>query len=163
MLGFHRIGKTAVGAALTLTITMTLGCATRTQDGPAAESPTRPQRRAAPATASATTDLRKPTGGVRGVMYQKLQHTNGILRGITTEDFPSIKKHAAELVHLTHEGQWKTINAPDYQRHSEEFLRAVQSLGADGESGDIDGATLHYFQMTLACVNCHRYIRRIYQ
>ncbi|MBI1371401.1 MAG: hypothetical protein GC159_01380 [Phycisphaera sp.] len=137
------------------------GCAT--SDGPATESYAHHDGAARPATAATTTQLRKPEGGVRGVMYQKLEHANGVLRGLATEDFPSIRAHAVELSKLTQQGQWATINNPDYQRYSEEFERAVQSLGADGETADVDGATLHYFQMTLACVNCHRYIRKIRQ
>ena len=40
-----------------------------------------------------------------------------------------------------------------------DFRRAVEALGQTHKGGDIDSAALAYLDMTLRCVQCHKYVR----
>ncbi|MDH3582938.1 MAG: hypothetical protein OER86_01845 [Phycisphaerae bacterium] len=117
--------------------------------GPAAEDP------------PSTLLLRGKRPQVQHLMRGKLVQSQRVLEGITLEDFDQVRRAAQELIHLTNMGEWQVVQDPDYVRYSDRFRASLQSLVADGESQDVDGATLHYFQMTMNCVQCHMRVRAL--
>lgn len=104
----------------------------------------------------------KPIKNSRQIMHQKLAHAQVILHAMATEDFDAMKSSAKQIVKLTNMAQWLVINHPDYLRYSEGFKRAASALVADAKTADVDGATLHYFQMTMNCVDCHMAVRKLH-
>ena len=47
-----------------------------------------------------------------------------------------------------------------YLRYSEEFRATAQSMINNARRKNTDGVTVDYVQMTMACVNCHKFMRR---
>ena len=96
---------------------------------------------------------------VEKFMQAKLENAQQVLEALATEDYRAIAKHSQELSLLSHAANWQVLQTRDYQRHSEEFRRHADALTKAGQEENLDGATLSYMQLTLSCVNCHKYVR----
>jgi hypothetical protein len=94
-------------------------------------------------------------------MRAKLVHAQHVLEGICTQDFPLIAKHAQELSLLSQAAGWQVLQTPLYQQHSAEFRRAADAVTKAAQQRNLDGAALAYFQMTMSCVSCHKYVRTV--
>lgn len=105
---------------------------------------------------------REPAGpSLRDAMRFKLHYAQGILEGITMENYPLIVTNTLRLAALAKSTEWKVRTTPDYQRLSEDFLRQTEALRRAAEKKSADAATVAYFQMTVSCVNCHRHLRGV--
>jgi hypothetical protein len=98
---------------------------------------------------------------VDGFMHTKLVHAQKVLEGLTLEDYEAIAKHGQELALLSQAASWQVIQTAQYHQHSGEFRNAATSLVDAARKKDLDAAALAYVAMTLKCVNCHKYVRRI--
>ena len=95
----------------------------------------------------------------REFMHRKLEHTQKALEGIVVEDFYLIEKNARALTLLSQAAEWQIFPSAEYRRHSEEFRRTTETLAKAAREKNLDGAALAYVQLTLDCVNCHKYVR----
>lgn len=93
-------------------------------------------------------------------MKRKLTDAKQIVAGLATEDFDLISKSAQDLMLLSHEADWNVVQTAPYIGMSREFRSSAQRLRDYGNDKNLDGATLAYFEVTLNCVRCHKYIRR---
>ena len=98
---------------------------------------------------------------VKTFMQAKMQHAQQVLEGLALEDFDGIAKSSQELSLLSNAAQWQVLQTPEYVLRSAEFRRSADSLTKAAKEKNIDGATLHYMQMTLRCVECHKYVRSV--
>jgi len=96
---------------------------------------------------------------VREFMRRKLTHSQKVLEGLVTEDFDAIAQHAQELSLLSQAANWQVLQTPDYLDHSTEFRRAADRLRDAARKKNLDGSALAYVDVTLSCVNCHKYVR----
>lgn len=94
-------------------------------------------------------------------MQLKLSHAQHVLEGLALEDFETIAKHAANLSTLAEDEKWMVFQTPEYRRYSAEFQDNCRNLQRAAERKSIDGATLAYVQVTMSCVNCHKYTRGV--
>jgi len=92
-------------------------------------------------------------------MQRKLDHSRDIVSGLAQENFPLITKRAQDLMLLSHETDWKVMTTPEYLRMSADFRGSAGRLRDSADAKNIDGATLAFFEVTLSCVRCHKYIR----
>ena len=60
---------------------------------------------------------------------------------------------------LSMESGWNVQTTPAYLKLSSEFRDSAERLRKAAEKKNIDGSTLAYFEVTLNCVRCHKYIR----
>lgn len=104
-------------------------------------------------------DKQDKKGVNSALMQKKLEQAQKILEGLATEDFDSITKNAKAMNGLTALEQWFRASEPDYQTQLKTFRFANQELIRLSEERNIDGASLAYVQLTLSCVNCHKYVR----
>jgi hypothetical protein len=93
------------------------------------------------------------------VMREKLGHTQKILEAIMTSNFAVLERESAALEQVTRSPGWDVLKSPEYKRQSEAFMRATQALQEAAKSHDLDAAALRYASMTLACFDCHRYVK----
>jgi len=96
-------------------------------------------------------------------MQQKLNTARDIVKGLALEDFDLISKSGQDLMLFSHEADWNVFQTQDYLRMSREFRGSSQRLRDSANSKSLDGATLAYFEVTLNCVRCHKYVRQSYQ
>ena len=96
-------------------------------------------------------------------MKQKLDNSRNIVAGLATEDFDLISKSGQNLLLLSHEADWNVFQSQTYLQMSREFRGSAQRLRDTANDKNLDGATLAYFEVTLNCVRCHKYVRQSYQ
>ncbi len=94
-------------------------------------------------------------------MKLKLQHAQKVLEGLVMEDFDTIEKNSQSLSLLSQAETWQVLQTPDYLQHSGEFRRAANAVTNAARDKNIDGAALAYLEMTMKCVNCHKYVRDV--
>ena len=96
----------------------------------------------------------------KAFMRAKLEHTKDIVEGLALENFDAIGDHADKLLLLSLETNWKTFQTEEYLDLSEEFRDSADRLRSAAREKNLDGSTLAYFEVTMNCVRCHRYVRK---
>lgn len=96
-------------------------------------------------------------------MRAKLQHSQKVIEGLATEDFDMIAKGAQEMSLLSQATTWQVLQTPEYNQHSLEFRRSADALTDAAKKKNLDGAALAYVGVTLNCINCHKYVRKVKQ
>lgn len=94
------------------------------------------------------------------VMREKLGHTQKILEAVVTSDWIGLETHSRELERLTNDPGWMVLRLPEYKRHSAAFLEAIQTLHRAAAQRDLETTPKAYVDLTLRCVDCHRYLAR---
>ena len=51
------------------------------------------------------------------------------------------------------------LQTEEYLKQSGDFRRAADALTKAAQEKNVDGAALAYLDMTMKCVNCHKYVR----
>jgi len=97
---------------------------------------------------------------LKTVMREKLEHAQKILEAVVTSDWATLETQSRELEQLTNDPRWMALKYPEYARYSAAFVRAVQALHTAAAQRDLDGTPNAYVQVTLKCVECHRYLAR---
>ncbi|MFM1769979.1 MAG: hypothetical protein RJA22_2508 [Verrucomicrobiota bacterium] len=102
---------------------------------------------------------RDAIGRDRSVMRFKLHYTQGILEGITMENFPLLATNAQKLAALTREVSWRIRHTAEYERLTADLRRQTDALLKAAKDENADAATVAYFQLTVSCVTCHKHLR----
>ena len=110
---------------------------------------------------SARADQPEFPNNLRDFMQLKLKHSQQVLEGIVMADYDRIAKNAQQLSLLSQASNWQVLQTPDYVQHSSEFRRAADALTDAAKKKNIDGAALAYMEVTMKCVNCHKYVRAV--
>jgi hypothetical protein len=98
------------------------------------------------------------------MMRRKLEYSKSVLEGLTRENFTQIADGASSLKALSEASEWKMSTIPNveqYVAYTKDFQRLCDDLSKKAEAKSIDGATLTYVQLTMNCVNCHKYVRSV--
>jgi len=98
--------------------------------------------------------------GLNTLMRQKLAHAEKILEAVVTSDWVALETHSRQLEQLTNDPRWMVLNYPEYATHSAAFVRSVQALHTAAARRDLDETPKAYVDVTLQCVECHRYLAR---
>jgi hypothetical protein len=121
-----------------------------------AQDKTKPAEKAA--------DKEKPTPkkiAMQAFMRKKLEASQSVLEGLAVEDFDMIALGARQLKTTSAAAEFMVTNDPMYAQQADEFRRIVAKLERAGKEKRLDGATLAYVDMTMSCVECHKYVRNI--
>lgn len=103
---------------------------------------------------------KRPTQ-VSEIMRQKLGHSQKVLEGVAVEDFKLIDENAQEMSLLSQAASWQVYQTPEYAQHTSEFRRAADQLAQMAKAKNLDGCALAYVDLTMKCVNCHKYVRGV--
>jgi hypothetical protein len=95
------------------------------------------------------------------LMIEKLNSSKILLEGIALGDFKKIDRSAETLIQLSKTAEWFVYKTPRYELHSNEFRRAAENILLKSKDKNLDGVTLAYFDLTMACVRCHQYVREV--
>jgi cytochrome c556 len=96
---------------------------------------------------------------VAAFMRAKLAHSQNVLEGLAVEDFDLIDRGANDLALASQASSWQVLQTADYARHSDEFRRSCNALRAAAKARNLDGAALAWMEVTMKCVQCHKYVR----
>ena len=92
-------------------------------------------------------------------MRAKLAHSSEVLEGLALEDFDMIARGAQELALASQASSWQVLQTEDYARQSAEFRRSCDTLRTAAKGKNLDGAALAWMDVTMKCVQCHKYVR----
>lgn len=112
------------------------------------------------ASADETEDV-APPDGVIVFMRAKLEHSQKVLEGLTTDNFDMIAKGAGQMEMLSQEAAWQVLQTPEYRLQSAEFRRATRALKDAAVKKNLDAAALSFVDVTMKCVRCHQYVRHV--
>jgi hypothetical protein len=93
-------------------------------------------------------------------MKAKLSHSQQVLKGLATEDFDLIAKNSQSMSLLCLDEIWMVLQTPEYRERSTEFRRSVDAVTEAAKKKNLEAAALGYVDVTLKCVNCHKYVRK---
>jgi hypothetical protein len=94
-------------------------------------------------------------------MRKKLEASQHLLEGLAVEDFDMIATGARQLKTTSAAAEFIVVNDPMYAQQADEFRRIVDKLEKAAKEKRLDGATLGYVDMTMSCVECHKYVRNV--
>ena len=98
---------------------------------------------------------------IRAFMRKKLEHSQKLLEAVAIEDFDVMSRESQKLSLLSQEASWKVLQTEDYVQHSKEFRRTADAVTEAARKKNLDGAALAYVDLTMKCVNCHKYVRGV--
>jgi hypothetical protein len=103
------------------------------------------------------------TPATRKVMRDKLDLSHRVLESVMTSNLDALVSDTTALARITGRPGWAVLTTPEYVRYSGAFVAAVQSLSTAAKEHDLDTAAARYAAMTMACYDCHRYVKRARQ
>jgi len=98
---------------------------------------------------------------LRDFMRKKLEASNDILEGLTTDDTDLIEKGAKKLAELSGAEEWRISKDAMYKQFSNEFTRNAEKLVEAAKEKNIDRAALRWMDTTMSCIECHRFVRNV--
>ena len=105
--------------------------------------------------------LSRQSDPLETIMQWKLEYAHNLLRALILEDFEAMDRNSKRLQRLSEASNWNVIRTHEYTRHNSEFRRAVDAVKKSAQEKDLDAAALAYVEMTLKCVQCHKYVRGV--
>ena len=104
----------------------------------------------------------RPSQGpeLSSVMREKLVRTEKILEAVVTSDWASLETNSRELEQLTNDPRWMALKYPEYAKQRAAFVQAIQRLRRAAAQRDLEKTPRAYTDVTLKCVECHRYLAR---
>ena len=96
---------------------------------------------------------------VADFMRAKLGHSQRVLEGLSLEDYDLIARGAQELSIASQASSWQVLQTEEYARQSGEFRRSCDSLRNAAKAKNLDGAALAWMEVTMKCIQCHKYVR----
>ncbi len=94
-------------------------------------------------------------------MRAKLGHAQHVMEGLALADYDLIERGAHDLALASQASSWQVLQTEDYARQSREFRRACESLRSAAKDKNLDGAALAWMEVTLKCIQCHKYVRDV--
>ena len=94
-------------------------------------------------------------------MRAKLDHSKKLLEGLALEDFTLIARQSQELSLLSQATNWQVLQTDEYLEQSAEFRRSADALTEAAREKNLDAAALRFVDLTMKCVNCHKYVRKV--
>jgi hypothetical protein len=96
---------------------------------------------------------------VADFMRAKLNHSVAVLEGLAIEDYMMMAKSAQDLALASQASSWQVLQTEEYARQSAEFRRSCITLRDAAKAENLDAAALAWMDVTMKCVQCHRYVR----
>ena len=99
------------------------------------------------------------TTATRKVMRDKLELSHHVLEALMTSNLDVLERDSEALARITERPGWMVLTTPEYARYSRGFVAAAQDLAQAAQDRDLDATSLRYAAMTMACYQCHRYVK----
>ncbi|MFT4555951.1 MAG: hypothetical protein ACI92S_001288 [Planctomycetaceae bacterium] len=112
-------------------------------------------------TKNATDEESKDKPALATFMRQKMEASHDIMEGLLMDDGKLINKAAKKLREMSDTEHWRVSNDIMYRNHSKDFRSSVDKLIVASKGNSIDRAALSWFDVTLSCIDCHRYVRTV--
>ncbi|HMO16025.1 MAG TPA: hypothetical protein PKD64_03995 [Pirellulaceae bacterium] len=94
-------------------------------------------------------------------MRRKTEDSQRIVKALVLEDYDEVRRYAQDLLLLSNESIWNAVQTSEYIDLSREFRKSASRLRDVAETHNVDSVTLAYFEVTMNCVRCHKYLREV--
>jgi len=102
-----------------------------------------------------------PRVTLQDFMQIKLKHSQNVLQGLVQEDFDAIVKHSEAMSLLSLAATWQVFQTPEYIEYSRKFRNSADKLTDMAKKKNLEKATTAFNEMTVRCVECHKYVRGV--
>ena len=92
-------------------------------------------------------------------MRAKLGHAQLVMEGLALADYDLIARGSHDLALASQASSWQVLQTEEYARQSSEFRRSCDSLRNAAKAKNLDGAALAWMEVTMKCIQCHKYVR----
>jgi hypothetical protein len=99
---------------------------------------------------------------VADFMRVKLEHSKKLLEALTVEDMNLAAKSSQAISLLSQDATWQVLQTPEYAQRSQAFHRVADRLTEAARKKNLDGAALAYVELTMQCIDCHKYVRDVH-
>jgi hypothetical protein len=96
---------------------------------------------------------------VAALMKKKLEYAQALLGALSLNDLPAAGKNAENLQRIRQEASFRMIKTPEYDFCADSFQQSLDGVLKAAKTNNLEAAKLHYIGMTMACFNCHAYVR----
>jgi hypothetical protein len=93
-------------------------------------------------------------------MKKKLDYSQNILAGVTSEDFDKIADNARAMKGLGKFEAFVRSRNPAYTRQLQIFNEVNDDIIRQADSDNLEGVALAFTQLTINCINCHKALRQ---
>jgi len=114
---------------------------------------------APPASPGATNDRQAKKSPLQTFMRAKLSASTKVLEGLSLEDLDLVREGAIEMNKMSQAEQWRRYDDPLYRQFSADFRQTTSDLIDATRENQFDRAALKWMDATMACIECHRYVR----
>jgi len=91
-------------------------------------------------------------------MRGKLDSNKKIVEGLSLKDFAMIRDGAQGVTEIVIGQHWFVLDTPAYEDYSQDMEQAAKRLVDAADKKNLEAATLRYFELTLSCIDCHRFL-----
>ena len=96
----------------------------------------------------------------QALMRDKLVQMNGVLEGLTLDNFGKVEESAKTLRMISRAASWHVVDpTPRYERLSKNFQEQSADLERHAKEQNIEAATLDLVRMNVTCTQCHQHMR----
>ena len=99
------------------------------------------------------------TDDLKPIMKRKLDYSKALLEALAVEDYAALARNAQSLSLLSLESNWQVMTTEEYLKQSADFRRGLEVVRSAAKEENIDRAALGYVDVTIRCVECHKYLR----
>jgi hypothetical protein len=94
-------------------------------------------------------------------MRKKLEATQKLMEGLAIEDYELIGQGARQLEGISAAADFAVVKEALYTQHADEFRRTVAKIQKGAKEKRLDSAALGYMDMTMSCIECHKFVRNM--
>jgi hypothetical protein len=106
-------------------------------------------------------DEKIKTAARKQFMRGKLISNKKIVEGLSLKDFALVREGAEGVNALVKGQHWFVLDTLEYQDYSKDMEQAAQKLIKAADDKNMEAAALRYFDVTLNCIDCHRYLETV--
>ena len=99
------------------------------------------------------------SGKMALLMRQKLEASQTLWEGMTTENFALVEESLKKLDRIAKEATWQSLRTKNYQRYSTIFQHTVEEMLEKAKAKDMKAVALPFVRLNLNCLECHELVR----
>ena len=94
-------------------------------------------------------------------MRGKLVSNQQVVEGLSMKNFALVREGAQGVTALVKGQHWFVLDTPQYKEFTKDMESSANQLIRAADDKNIEAAALRYFDLTLRCIDCHRYLETV--
>lgn len=149
-----------LGIFAAITIALSISIADEPKGGGKKSEPKKSEVKKTEAKESKTKEEKADDNNPSIWMKKKLDYSQNILAGVTSEDFDMIADNARAMKGLGKFEAFVRGRNPAYTRQLQIFNEVNDEIIRQADNDNVEGVALAFTQLTINCINCHKALRQ---